>query len=258
MVNTNGGNTSAKLREVDPVTGEKVTVLWVKGSGCDLRTCAPQNFASLYQDRILALEKIRPTLECEDDVVPLYAHHMFGLCKVAPSIDTPLVNPNSGLVWEGMSASTFRGASTQQLCTWAIDGGAAAGAVFDKHCRLAYNSITYVKSSYQMAVSVSEDLEWVGNTGNKLPDHVIPVGYVTGPNRTTYVCKGPATITITTYVMIGTIRVPAQRTVTKTVVGWTLDGNICYFPRGEATGDIRAFQVLRRNSSAVYKLDLTN
>ena len=66
VVNTNGGNTSAKLREVDPVTGEKVTVLWVKGSGCDLRTCAPQNFASLYQDRILALEKIRPTLECED------------------------------------------------------------------------------------------------------------------------------------------------------------------------------------------------
>jgi rhamnose utilization protein RhaD (predicted bifunctional aldolase and dehydrogenase) len=38
--NTNyaGGNTSAKGTEVDPVTGEDVELLWVKGSGGDLGT----------------------------------------------------------------------------------------------------------------------------------------------------------------------------------------------------------------------------
>src|SRR4029078_3502906 len=38
--NTNyaGGNTSAKGAETDPVTGEPVELLWVKGSGGDLGT----------------------------------------------------------------------------------------------------------------------------------------------------------------------------------------------------------------------------
>ena len=38
--NTNyaGGNTSAKGTEIDPVTGEPVELLWVKGSGGDLGT----------------------------------------------------------------------------------------------------------------------------------------------------------------------------------------------------------------------------
>lgn len=38
--NTNyaGGNTSAKGSETDPVTGESVDLLWVKGSGGDLGT----------------------------------------------------------------------------------------------------------------------------------------------------------------------------------------------------------------------------
>ena len=38
ITNTGGGNTSAKIFEQDPLTGEKVEVLWVKGSGGDLRT----------------------------------------------------------------------------------------------------------------------------------------------------------------------------------------------------------------------------
>ena len=33
ITNTGGGNTSAKIIERDPLTGEKVEVLWVKGSG---------------------------------------------------------------------------------------------------------------------------------------------------------------------------------------------------------------------------------
>ena len=38
ITNTGGGNTSAKLDGIDPLTGRPVTVLWVKGSGGDLRT----------------------------------------------------------------------------------------------------------------------------------------------------------------------------------------------------------------------------
>src|SRR6266852_2078238 len=58
ITNTGGGNTSAKLSEPDPLTGEPVEVLWVKGSGGDLRTSTLANFATLYQDRLLSLRKL--------------------------------------------------------------------------------------------------------------------------------------------------------------------------------------------------------
>ena len=38
ITNTGGGNTSSKITEKDPLTGEPTEVLWVKGSGGDLRT----------------------------------------------------------------------------------------------------------------------------------------------------------------------------------------------------------------------------
>src|SRR6516225_4817257 len=56
ITNTGGGNTSAKLTETDPLTGKPVTVLWVKGSGGDLRTSKRENFCSLYQDKLIALQ----------------------------------------------------------------------------------------------------------------------------------------------------------------------------------------------------------
>ena len=52
VTNTGGGNTSAKLGERDPLTGEEVEVLWVKGSGGDLRTAGREHFASLYQEEL--------------------------------------------------------------------------------------------------------------------------------------------------------------------------------------------------------------
>ena len=55
ITNTGGGNTSSKIMETDPLTGEKVEVLWVKGSGGDLRTSKKENFASLYQEKLLSL-----------------------------------------------------------------------------------------------------------------------------------------------------------------------------------------------------------
>src|ERR1700742_2291150 len=58
ITNTGGGNTSAKLSERDPLTGEPTEVLWVKGSGGDLRTSSRANFASLYMDKLTGLKTL--------------------------------------------------------------------------------------------------------------------------------------------------------------------------------------------------------
>ena len=52
--NTNyaGGNTSAKGTETDPVTGQPVELVWVKGSGGDLGTLTEKNLAVLRLDRL--------------------------------------------------------------------------------------------------------------------------------------------------------------------------------------------------------------
>src|SRR5471030_1264259 len=56
ITNTGGGNTSAKLSEIDPLTGQPTIILWVKGSGGDLRTARRELFSSLYQDKLVALQ----------------------------------------------------------------------------------------------------------------------------------------------------------------------------------------------------------
>src|SRR5437016_9362218 len=58
LTNTGGGNTSSKLMEQDPLTGERVEVLWVKGSGGDLRTAKRDGFASLYLDKVRAMKPL--------------------------------------------------------------------------------------------------------------------------------------------------------------------------------------------------------
>jgi rhamnulose-1-phosphate aldolase/alcohol dehydrogenase len=90
VTNFGGGNTSAKLSEQDPLTGESVDVLWVKGSGGDLGSMQLDGFSTLYQDRLLALEKKYPGPGQEDAMVGLYPHCTFNLNPRAPSIDTPL------------------------------------------------------------------------------------------------------------------------------------------------------------------------
>ncbi len=57
ITNTGGGNTSSKISMADPLSGEDVQVLWVKGSGGDLRTSKRANFASLYMDKVLGLQQ---------------------------------------------------------------------------------------------------------------------------------------------------------------------------------------------------------
>src|SRR5262249_6122406 len=97
LTNTGGGNTSSKLMEVDPLTGKKVEVLWVKGSGGDLRTAQRDGFASFYLDKIRAMKSIYlndpkrgPKTEIEDAMYPMYSHCVFDLNPRAGSIDTPL------------------------------------------------------------------------------------------------------------------------------------------------------------------------
>lgn len=97
ITNTGGGNTSSKFTEKDPLTGEEVMVLWVKGSGGDLRTSKKENFASLYQSKLDGLKKLYDAApekgvrtQIEDDMVAMYAQATFNLNPRASSIDTPL------------------------------------------------------------------------------------------------------------------------------------------------------------------------
>src|SRR5882672_10216825 len=97
LTNTGGGNTSSKLREKDPLTGESVDVLWLKGSGGDLRTSRRDGFASLYLDKVRAMKSLYlsdphrgPKTEVEDAMYLLYSHCVFNLNPRACSIDTPL------------------------------------------------------------------------------------------------------------------------------------------------------------------------
>ncbi len=133
ITNTGGGNTSSKIEMTDPLSAEKVDVLWVKGSGGDLRTSTRANFASLYMDKFLSLEKIYnraevkgPKTEVEDAMVDMYRHTTFGLNPATSSIDTPL----HGLIphrhvdhMHPVSAIAIAASQDQQALTQEIFGG---------------------------------------------------------------------------------------------------------------------------------------
>ena len=97
ITNTGGGNTSSKIMLTDPLTGEEVDVMYVKGSGGDLRTSKRGNFASLYMDKLMALQNIYHAsaekgvkTPIEDAMVGMYPHCVYNLNPRASSIDTPL------------------------------------------------------------------------------------------------------------------------------------------------------------------------
>ncbi len=103
ITNTGGGNTSSKIIETDPLTGQKTEVLWVKGSGGDLRTAKRENFSSLYQDKLIGLQTVyanKPNnglkTPAEDEMVGMYSHTTFNLNPRPSSIDTPLHSFISG------------------------------------------------------------------------------------------------------------------------------------------------------------------
>ena len=90
--NTNfaGGNTSAKGFEIDPVTGQKIELLWVKGSGGDLGTLTESGLAVLQLDRVRALVDVYPGLDREDEMVAAFDFCLHGRGGAAPSIDTAM------------------------------------------------------------------------------------------------------------------------------------------------------------------------
>ena len=97
ITNTGGGNTSSKMTVKDPLTDAPTRVLWVKGSGGDLRTATRANFASLYLDQVLGLrtlyeskENRGPKTPAEDAMVGMYTHTIFDRNPTTSSIDTPL------------------------------------------------------------------------------------------------------------------------------------------------------------------------
>ena len=90
ITNYGGGNTSAKIDGVDPLTGRTVKVLWVKGSGGDIGSMNLDGFSTLYLDKLLGLRSVYRGLAHEDEMVALFNHCTFNLNPRATSIDTPL------------------------------------------------------------------------------------------------------------------------------------------------------------------------
>src|SRR5690242_16158029 len=110
--NTNyaGGNTSAKGTAIDPVTGEPVELLWVKGSGGDLGTLTEAGLSTLRLDRLRSLVDVYPGVEREDEMVAAFDYCLHGRGGAAPSIDTAMhglvdaahvdhLHPDSGIAF---------------------------------------------------------------------------------------------------------------------------------------------------------------
>jgi rhamnulose-1-phosphate aldolase/alcohol dehydrogenase len=136
ITNTGGGNTSSKIMEKDPLTSEAVEVMWVKGSGGDLRTAKRDNFSSLYQSRLLALQKLYASRsdkglksQAEDDMVGMYTHATFNLNPRASSIDTPLHSFLNGKHVDHMHPNAIIAIAASKRCeqlTKEIFGGTMA------------------------------------------------------------------------------------------------------------------------------------
>ena len=90
ITNFGGGNTSSKFDLPDPLTGESVHVMAVKGSGGDLRSIANSGFALLYLDKLERLIARYQGEADEDGMAGFYPLCAFGGNRVATSIDTAL------------------------------------------------------------------------------------------------------------------------------------------------------------------------
>ncbi len=138
ITNTGGGNTSSKIRETDPLSGEESEVLWVKGSGGDLRTSKRENFASLYQEKLVELQRVYASrsdkglkAQGEDDMVGMYPHCTFNLNPRASSIDTPLHSFLPGRYVDHMHPNAIIAIAASRRCeelTKEIFGGEMAYA----------------------------------------------------------------------------------------------------------------------------------
>jgi len=90
ITNFGGGNTSSKIQQTDPLSGQPEEVLWIKGSGGDLGSIKLSGLAALYSEKLHGLEHKYRGAEFEDEMVDMYPLCAFGKSTVAASIDTPL------------------------------------------------------------------------------------------------------------------------------------------------------------------------
>ncbi|WP_375435982.1 bifunctional aldolase/short-chain dehydrogenase [uncultured Hymenobacter sp.] len=90
LTNYAGGNTSCKIQETNPVTGEAAEVMWVKGSGGDIGTLTKAGCANLYVEKLHQLKNRYRGLQHEDEMVGLFEYCLFDPKCATPSIDTPL------------------------------------------------------------------------------------------------------------------------------------------------------------------------
>ena len=90
ITNYAGGNASAKAQVLDPASGEKIDVMWVKGSGGDLGTLRFGGLAALRLDAMRALKNVYRGPEFEDEMVAAFDYCLFGKGGAAPSIDTAM------------------------------------------------------------------------------------------------------------------------------------------------------------------------
>ncbi|MEJ7651496.1 MAG: bifunctional rhamnulose-1-phosphate aldolase/short-chain dehydrogenase [Nakamurella sp.] len=90
ITNYGGGNTSAKVRQLNPATGGEVELLYVKGSGGDLSTLTHLGLAAIERDRLVALDAQYRGVDHEDEMVGLFPFCSFGAGGATPSIDTPM------------------------------------------------------------------------------------------------------------------------------------------------------------------------
>ena len=90
ITNYAGGNTSAKGEVLDPVSGEKTSLTFVKGSGGDLGTLKESGLAVLYTDKVKALTRVYKGVAQEDEMVGLFDYCLYGKGGAAPSIDTSM------------------------------------------------------------------------------------------------------------------------------------------------------------------------
>jgi rhamnulose-1-phosphate aldolase/alcohol dehydrogenase len=153
ITNTGGGNTSSKITEKDPLTGQPVEVLWVKGSGGDLRTSTRENFSSLYQQKLLDLQKLYAARAdkglkspAEDDMVGMYTHATFNLNPRASSIDTPLHSFLPGKHVDHMHPNAIIAIAASKNCaqlTQEIFGG-----------RMAY--VPWMRPGFELGLAMQE------------------------------------------------------------------------------------------------------
>ena len=90
ITNYAGGNTSAKGEVLDPVSGERTSLTFVKGSGGDLGTLKESGLAILYTEKVKALTKVYKGVAQEDEMVALFDYCLYGKGGAAPSIDTSM------------------------------------------------------------------------------------------------------------------------------------------------------------------------